>query len=71
MGGEITLTREQAQKVRDALGTAVERYDLMGAFEDGHDDDDALPGEAQDVEAAMNLMDARMAFVLDTFCHAQ
>ncbi len=34
MDGEITLTREQAQKVRDALGTAVQRYDLMGAFED-------------------------------------
>lgn len=60
MAGDVILTQEQAQQIREALGTAVERYDCMGAFEDGHDDDDALPGEAQEIEAACNLLNERM-----------
>jgi len=32
----------------------------MGAFEGGHDDDDALPAEGREVEAALNLLDERI-----------
>lgn len=57
MSGEITLTREQAERIKDALDTAVNRYELMGAYEDGmHDEGDELPVEALEVESAANLI---------------
>lgn len=53
-GGGLTV--EDLTKIHDALGLAVERYDLIGAFDDEPGDEDGMRDEADEVqEAAVKL----------------
>lgn len=57
-------TTDKMEKARDALSTAIERYDAMGWFDDGDDDERA---EAESMEKAFDEGDEiAMAVALDT-----
>jgi hypothetical protein len=51
----VGMTKDQLMTIHDALLTAVDRYDCMGAFDEDPDEDGSMRPEADQVEAALNL----------------